>query len=92
MVFIIESVSSRGEMVRIPAGSRVERSRDAGAPGVASPDAIFTIMAVFSVVVPVGVQGRAGVYFEWFLSGNNEQIEWEEKNNISNNVFFRITH
>jgi hypothetical protein len=30
-------------------------------------------------VVPVGVQGRAGVYFEWFLSGNNEQIEWEEK-------------
>jgi hypothetical protein len=46
----------------------------------------------FSVVVPVGVQGRAGVYFEWFHSGNNEQIEWEEKNNISNNVFFRITH
>jgi hypothetical protein len=46
MVFIIESVSSLGEIVRIPAGSRVERSRDAGAPGVASPDAIFTIMAV----------------------------------------------
>jgi hypothetical protein len=37
-----ESVSSRGEMVRMPAGSRVERNSISGAPGAASPVPIFT--------------------------------------------------
>jgi hypothetical protein len=62
MIMLAESVSSRGEIVRMLAGRRVERSSISGAPGAASPVPIFT-----RIVTPARKSIQGCTFFLFFM-------------------------
>ena len=67
------SDSSRGEMVRMPAGSRVDRNSDSVVPGAASPVAIFT-----RTVTPARKTNHGCTFFLFFMCA---PLYWQCKDN-----------